>query len=69
MFSAGVEQDLMNSKFYKVYLGESGLGLPDRDYYFEKDERSVTIRAEYLKFIQKMLEKVGESPEICRCKH
>lgn len=64
MFSAGVEQDLMNSKFYKVYLGESGLGLPDRDYYFEKDERSVTIRAEYLKFIQKMLEKVGESPEV-----
>ncbi|SDC65730.1 M13 family metallopeptidase [Williamwhitmania taraxaci] len=64
MFSAGVEQDLMNSKVYRIYLGQSGLGLPDRDYYLEKDARSENIRAEYLKFMQKMLEKVGESPEV-----
>lgn len=64
MFSAGVEQDLMNSKVYRIYLGQSGLGLPDRDYYLEKDARSVEIRAKYLKFVQKMLEKVGESPEV-----
>ncbi|MBE0665518.1 MAG: hypothetical protein IH584_06805, partial [Candidatus Aminicenantes bacterium] len=33
LFGAGVEVDLMNSKAYAYYLAQSGLGMPDRDYY------------------------------------
>lgn len=32
--SAGVEVDLKNSNRYLIYLGQTGYGLPDRDYYF-----------------------------------
>lgn len=63
MFDMGIEQDLMNSKVYRIYLGQSGIGLPDRDYYLETDARSQDIRKEYLKYVQKLLEMVGEAPE------
>ena len=32
-----------------------GLGLPDRDYYVNPEERFVAIRAAYLEHIQRML--------------
>lgn len=63
MFDMGIEQDLMNSKVYRIYLGQSGIGLPDRDYYLETDARSQDIRKEYMKYVQKLFEMVGEAPE------
>ena len=38
LFNGGIEQDLMNSKIYKFYLMQAGIGLPDRDYYTKDDE-------------------------------
>lgn len=32
--AGGVEVDLKNSNRYLIYLGQTGYGLPDRDYYF-----------------------------------
>lgn len=43
---------------YAVHLYQAGLGLPDREFYFNDDEKSVTIRDKYVSHIEKMLELV-----------
>jgi len=35
LFNAGIDVDLKDPKRYAVYLGQAGLGLPDRDYYLK----------------------------------
>ncbi len=42
-----VGQDPKNSSKNMLQLGQSGIGLPNRDYYFNTDEHSVTIRTDY----------------------
>ena len=63
LFNGGIEQDLMDSKNYKFYLMQAGIGLPDRDYYTTDDERSKEIRAEYVKHVAKMFELTGVDAE------
>lgn len=46
-FGTYIYQDEKNSERYAVHLYQGGLGLPDRDYYFNTDERTVNIRKEY----------------------
>ncbi|MFS4467028.1 M13 family metallopeptidase [Maribacter sp. 2210JD10-5] len=58
--SIGAGADLNNSSMNAVYLGANGLGLPDRDYYLDEDERSVEIREEYKKHITRMLKLLGD---------
>ncbi len=60
LFGGGVMQDLMNSKVYKFYLMQAGIGLPDRDYYTNQDDRSKEIRTEYVKHVAKMFELLGD---------
>ncbi len=57
----GVQADLNNSAMNAVYLGANGLGLPDRDYYLDQDEKSKEIRVEYKKHIVRMLQMLGDS--------
>lgn len=57
----GVFADLNNSSMNAVYLGPSGLGLPDRDFYLEQDEKSKEIREEYKKHTARMLQMLGDS--------
>ena len=59
--SIGAGADLNNSSMNAVYLGASGLGLPDRDFYLEQDEKSIEIREEYKKHISKMLQRLGDT--------
>ncbi|MBL7767023.1 MAG: M13 family metallopeptidase [Chitinophagaceae bacterium] len=54
-YSIGVGQDMKNSEKNVVYLSQGGLGLPDRDYYFNTDERTKNIRMEYAKHVYNML--------------
>ncbi len=54
-----VNNDEKNSTQYAVYLGQSGLGLPDRDYYLKDDEKFKTIRAAYVSYIKDMLTLAG----------
>ncbi|QCK16015.1 M13 family metallopeptidase [Mangrovivirga cuniculi] len=63
-FGFGVLADLKNSKVNAAYLWQSGLGLPDRDYYFKEDSVSQSIREEYVKHVEKMLVLAGEDLEI-----
>ncbi|MDX1455632.1 MAG: M13 family metallopeptidase [Gammaproteobacteria bacterium] len=44
---------------YVLYLTQSGLGMPDRDYYLKDDERMETIRGKYQEYLATMLGMVG----------
>lgn len=59
-FSFYVGQDDKISTKYAVFFGQGGLGLGNRDYYFNSDTRTVNIRNEYVKHIHAMLTLIGE---------
>ena len=49
-----IYQDFKDPTIYTVYTWQSGLGLPDREYYLKTDDRSKEIRAKYLEHVEKM---------------
>ena len=49
-----------NSSINSAYLSPGGLGLPDRDFYTNKDSKSILIRAQYLDHISRMLQFLGD---------
>lgn len=51
---AWVDQDARDSTHYILYFNQSGLGLPDRDYYFDNSERGQEILQKYRTFIQRV---------------
>lgn len=57
------EQDQQNSEQMIVYLWQAGLGLPDRDYYLLKDERTVEIREKYTEHVSNMFQLFGYEKE------
>ena len=61
-FGAYVHQDNKDSSKYIVDLGQSGLGLPDRDYYLKDDDAKLKqIRGEYQGHIERMLKLGGDA--------
>ncbi|QCR21490.1 M13 family metallopeptidase [Pontibacter sp. SGAir0037] len=58
-FSVGVTEDFKNPKQYMLYTWQSGLGLPDREYYFQEDAKSKEIRTKYVQHIENMLQLAG----------
>ena len=63
LLGISVFADLNNSAMNAVYLSPTGLGLPERDYYLEDDEKSKEIREEYKKHIARMLQYIGDGEE------
>ena len=63
LFGFSSTQDYRNSQETIASVDQSGLGLPDRDYYLKDDERSTAIRARYREHVQKMLALLGDAPE------
>jgi len=60
-FGVSVRQDARESTRYAVYLGQSGLGLPDRDYYLKKDDAKMAgALAKYELHIGKILTLSGD---------
>lgn len=59
-FSFYLGQDDKISTKYALFLGQGGLGLGNRDYYFNTDEQTVKIRTEYVKHLQAMLKLIGQ---------
>ena len=55
-----VGQDAKQATRYIAYASQSGLGLPDRDYYFKQEPRFVETRAAYLTYIETLLRLAGE---------
>lgn len=59
----GVFANLSDSKMNAAYIGLGGLGLPERDYYLDQDDKSKEIRNQYLAHVAKMLQLLGDDEE------
>jgi putative endopeptidase len=55
-----VSQDDKNSDKMALYLYQSGLGLPNRDYYFNTDTRTKNIRRAYLRHVANTFKLLGQ---------
>ena len=55
--------DRKNSSMVAAYLWQGGLGMPDRDYYTEDNERAVQLREAYKDHLVKMFMLAGENQE------
>jgi putative endopeptidase len=51
-----INQDAKDSLQYAVIIHQSGLGMPDRDYYLKDDSKLKEVRAKYAAHIGKMLD-------------
>jgi predicted metalloendopeptidase len=60
-YGLGINLDARNSTQYAVTLYQSGLGLPDRDYYLKDDAKLKDARTSYRAHIEKMLTMAGEA--------
>lgn len=54
-----VSVDLKDVENYIVYMTQSGLGMPNRDYYFDDSEKGKALQNAYVKLIGTMLEQAG----------
>ena len=55
IYGMAVGQDSKDPQTYVVNLGQSGLGLPDRDYYLKNDPKLLDTREKYKAYIATML--------------
>jgi predicted metalloendopeptidase len=60
-YAFSINQDARNSLQYAVIVRQSGLGMPDRDYYLKDDAKLKDTRAKYLVHIGKMLGMAGDA--------
>ena len=63
LFRFGSNQDAKDSSTVIAIAGQGGLGLPERDYYTPKDEKSKQLLESYENHVSKMLELLGDAPE------
>ena len=59
-FSFYVGQDDKISTKHALFFGQGGLGMGNRDYYFNTDAETVVIRNEYVKHLKAMLHLMGQ---------
>ncbi len=62
-FDYGSMQDFKDATREIAYIDQSGLGLPEKDYYFRTDAKSEQLRKDYVAHMAKMLELLGEPAE------
>jgi endothelin-converting enzyme/putative endopeptidase len=59
-FGFGSDQDFKDSSQVIAEVDQGGLGLPDRDYYLNTDEKSLELRTKYVAHVEKMFALAGE---------
>lgn len=59
LFGTGVGPDAGNADVNIMHIGEAGLGLGDRDYYLEKNERNDEVMKAYQRYVKRVLELTG----------
>lgn len=59
--NVGVTIDEKNPDRYIVFVTQSGLSLPDRDYYLKKDSQFAELRKKFVAHVDKMLTLSGET--------
>lgn len=65
-FSFYVSQDDKISSKHALFFGQGGLGLGNRDYYFNTDEQTTKIRNEYAKHLQVMMQFLGNDATVAK---
>jgi putative endopeptidase len=65
-FSVGPDDKISTKN--AAHFDQTGLGLPDRDYYFKTDTASVSIRAKYVKYIANIFTLTGVDPATASAK-
>jgi putative endopeptidase len=63
MFTLYVDQDPKISTEYITQFYQGGIGLPDRDYYTNNDDRTLGIQKAYLQHLENMFKLLGDQPE------
>ncbi len=63
LFALHAEADFEDSEAYLAYVGQGGLGLPERDYYLRDDDRSTALRTAYLAHVAAQLANLGANPD------
>ncbi len=58
-FGAGIIPDPADTTRYIAFVGQSGLGMPDRDYYLKEDEKFVQYRAAYDTYVKSLFSLAG----------
>ena len=58
LFNAYVAQDDKNSEVMAVKMDQGGLGLPNRDYYFNTDERTLKVKKAYQDYMLKTFTRI-----------
>lgn len=56
-----VDQDMKNSQAYALYLGQDGLGMPEREYYLKDDAESKRVRDAYMMHVEKLFGLLGSN--------
>ena len=59
LYSVYAGQDDMNSSKIIVNVSQGGIGMPEKDYYFRKDPKSVDLRNQYVALIAYILQETG----------
>jgi endothelin-converting enzyme/putative endopeptidase len=60
-FGVGVEPDTADPTRYTVWVGQTGLGMPNRDYYLNKGAKFDAYRAAYLAYVTRLFELIGDA--------
>ncbi|QNK00310.1 M13 family metallopeptidase [Dyella telluris] len=60
-FDVGITQDEKQSDVMAVHLWQGGLGLPERDYYFNPEKGVAKVRAAYVVHLQRVFHLLGKS--------
>jgi putative endopeptidase len=63
LFGVAAEQDARDSSETIAAVDQSGLGLPDRDYYLKDDAKSKELRDRYVDHVARVLQLLGDTPE------
>lgn len=59
LYGSRVSQDDKNSDVMSFYLWQGGLGMPNRDYYFNTDSRTTSVRNAYKVYVSKVFKSLG----------
>jgi putative endopeptidase len=59
LFGLWVAEDLTDTRLYRPYLMQGGLGMPDRQYYLSPEPRYVELGVKYQAHVAKMLRLAG----------
>ncbi|MBC8166960.1 MAG: M13 family peptidase, partial [Bryobacteraceae bacterium] len=68
MFGVASAQDLKNAEEVIADIDQGGISLPERDYYFKEDAKSVELRKAFVAHVRKMFELTGDPAETAAAK-